>query len=139
MLILLRYCSKQEHLSQLKTQDKTPGKLIKKGKKIDTYSELKQQKRQNIIFNKVEKFIEEGFNNIVIGGYSAGGWASLNLISRYPDKFKGAIAFNPAFAGPKQEWNKELPNWGFFREEQINELQKNNTLNELILSLDKQN
>ena len=82
--------------------------LIKQGKKIDTYSELKQQKRQNIIFNKVEEFIEEGFKNIVIGGYSAGGWASLNLISRYPDKFKGAIVFNPAFAGPKKEWKRNF-------------------------------
>jgi len=127
---IFRLCSGVKGMSG-KEQDKIFN-LIKKGKKIDTYSELKQQKRQNIIFNKVEKFIEEGFNNIVIGGYSAGGWASLNLISRYPKKFKGAIAFNPAFAGPKQEWNKELPNWGFFREEQINELQKNNTLNALV-------
>ena len=127
---IFRLCSGVKGMSD-KDQDKIFN-LIKKGKKIEKYSELKQQKRQNIIFNEVEKFIEEGFNNIVIGGYSAGGWASLNLISRYPDKFKGAIAFNPAFAGPKQEWNKELPNWGFFREEQINELQKTNTLNALV-------
>jgi len=127
---IFRLCSGVKGMSG-KEQDKIFN-LIKKGKKIDKYSELKQQKRQNIIFNEVEKFIEEGFNNIVIGGYSAGGWASLNLISRYPDKFKGAIAFNPAFAGPKQEWNKELPNWGFFRAEQINELKKTNTLNALV-------
>ena len=127
---IFRLCSGVKGMSG-KEQDKIYN-LIKKGKEIDKYSELKQHKRQNIIFNAVEKFIEEGFNNIVIGGYSAGGWASLNLISRYPDKFKGAIAFNPAFAGPKQEWNKELPNWGFFREEEINELQKTNTLNALV-------
>ena len=53
--------------------------LIKKGQNIDNYSELKIQKRQNIIINEVEKFIEKGFHNIVIGGYSAGGWA-LSLI-----------------------------------------------------------
>ena len=127
---IFRLCSGVKGMSG-KEQDKIFD-LIKQGKKIDTYSELKQQKRQNIIFNEVEKFIEDGFNNIVIGGYSAGGWASLNLISRFPDKFKGAIAFNPAFAGPKQEWNKELPHWGFFREEQINELQKTDTLNALV-------
>ena len=127
---IFRLCSGVKGMSA-KEQDKIFD-LIKQGKKIDSYSELKQQKRQNIIFNEVEKFIEEGFKNIVIGGYSAGGWASLNLISRYPDKFKGAIAFNPAFAGPKQEWNKELPHWGFFREEQINELQKTDTLNALV-------
>ena len=127
---IFRLCSGVKGMSG-KEQDRIFD-LIKKKKNIDRYSELKQQKRQKIIFQEVEKFIEEGFKNIVIGGYSAGGWASLNLISRYPDKFKGAIAFNPAFAGPKQEWNKELPNWGFFREEQINELQKNNTLNALV-------
>ena len=127
---IFRLCSGVKGMSD-KEQDKIFN-LIKKGKKIEKYSELKQQKRQNIIFNEVENFIEEGFNNIVIGGYSAGGWASLNLISRYPDKFKGAIAFNPAFAGPKKEWNKELPNWAFFREEQINELQKTDTLNALV-------
>ena len=127
---IFRLCSGVKGMSG-KEQDKI-FHLIKQGKKIDTYSELKQQKRQNIIFNKVEEFIKEGFYNIVIGGYSAGGWASLNLISRYPDKFKGAIVFNPAFAGPKREWNKELPNWGFFREEQIKELQKTDTLNALV-------
>ena len=46
--------------------------LVKKGKKIDTYSELKQQMRQNIILDKVNEFIEEGYNNIIIGGFSAG-------------------------------------------------------------------
>jgi len=106
--------------------------LVKKGKKIDTYSELKQQMRQNIILDKVNEFIEEGYNNIIIGGYSAGGWASLNLMSRYPDKFKGAIALHPAFAGPIKEWNKNLPHWGFFRAEQIKELQKSSTLNALV-------
>ncbi len=127
---IFRLCSGVKGMSG-KEQDRIFD-LIKKKKNIDRYSELKQQKRQKIIFQEVEKFIEEGFKNIVIGGYSAGGWASLNLISRYPDKFKGAIAFNPAFAGPKREWNKELPNWGFFREEQINELQKTDTLNALV-------
>jgi len=127
---IFRLCSGVKGMS-VKEQDKILN-LIKKEKKIDTYSELKQQKRQNIILNEVEKFIDQGFNNIVIGGYSAGGWASLNLMSRYPYNFKGAIAINPAFAGPKQEWNKELPNWGFFREDQINELKKTDTLNALV-------
>ena len=127
---IFRLCSGVKGMSG-KEQDEILN-LIKKGQKIDGYSELKLQKRQNIIINEVEKFIEKGFHNIVIGGYSAGGWASLNLMSRYPDKFKGAIAFNPAFAGPKQEWNKELPNWGFFREEQINQLKKSDTLNALV-------
>ena len=88
--------------------------------------------RQNIILEKVNEFIEESYNHIIIGGYSAGGWASLTLMSRYPDRFKGAIALNPAFAGPIKEWDEKLPHWGFFRNDQIKELQKSDTLNALV-------
>lgn len=109
-------------------------KLIEKGKKIDSYSELKQHKRQNIILSKTDEFLKDGFKNIVLVGYSAGGWASLNLISRFPEKFKGAIALNPAFAGPKIEWQKELPAWGFFREQQIDIFKQSDTLNAILFA-----
>jgi len=109
-------------------------KLIKKGQKIDSYSELKQQKRQNIILNKVDEFLNDGFENIVLVGNSAGGWASLNLMSRFPEKFRGVIAINPAFAGPKIEWQKELPEWGFFREQQINIFKQSDSLNAILFA-----
>ena len=67
----------------------------------------------------MEEFKNSGFENIVLAGWSAGGWASLNLQSRFPDKVKGAIAFNPAFAGPKNEWSRQYPQWGEFRKLQI--------------------
>ena len=41
-------------------QSEIVANLIKKGQTIDNYSELKLQKRQNIIINEVEKFIEKG-------------------------------------------------------------------------------
>tara|TARA_B110000196_G_scaffold319299_1_gene336964 strand:+ start:706 stop:1098 length:393 start_codon:yes stop_codon:yes gene_type:complete len=53
-------------------------------------------------------------------------------MSRYPDKFKGAIALHPSFAGPIKEWDKKLPHWSFFRNEQIKELQESDTLNALV-------
>ena len=60
-------------------------KSIKKGEELDLFTEYKQLKRQNIILAKADEFLKDGFKNIVLGGYSAGGWASLNLQSRYPE------------------------------------------------------
>ena len=72
--------------------------------------------------------------NIILSGWSAGGWSSLILQSRYPDKILGTIAFNPAFAGPKNEWQKKFPEWGAFREHQLNEFNKANTINAIVFA-----
>ena len=39
----------------------------------------------------MEKLKNLGFENIILAGWSAGGWASLNLQSRFPNKIKGVI------------------------------------------------
>ena len=85
----------------------------------------------------VDEFKNLGFENIVLAGWSAGGWASLNLQSRFPDKIKGTIAFNPAFAGPKKEWQKKYPEWGAFREDQVNIFNQSDSLNALLFAHDK--
>ena len=108
-------------------------KLIEKGKKIDLHLEHKQQKRQNIILDKADEFLNNGFKKIILVGYSAGGWASLNLISKFPDKFKGAIAINPAFAGNKIDWERE-PEWDFFRDQQIDIFKQKDSLNALLFA-----
>ena len=110
------------------------GERISKGEKIDSFPEYKQLKRQNIILAKADELLKDGFENIILVGYSAGGWASLNLMSRFPEKFRGAIAINPAFAGPKIEWQKELPEWGFFREQQINIFKQSDSLNAILFA-----
>ena len=132
---IYRLCSGVKGMSV--NEQKKIRQLIKEGKKIDIYSEFKQQKRQNIILDEVDEFLNDGFKNIILIGYSAGGWASLNLVSRFPNKFKGAIAINPAFAGPKREWEADFPEWGFFREEQINIFKQNNSLNGILFSHNK--
>ena len=109
-------------------------KEIKKGEKLNLFAEYKNIKRQNIILDKVNEFIELGFENIVLSGHSAGAWASLNLQSRYPDKFKGTIAMNPAFAGPKTEWQKIYPEWGAFRKYEVNLIKQADYLNALIFA-----
>ena len=112
-------------------------KQVKSKGKIELVDEFKNLKRQNIIIDKVEKFKNLGFENIVLAGWSAGGWASLNLQSRFPDKIRGAIAFNPAFAGPKNEWQKQYPEWGAFREDQVNIFNQSDSLNALLFAHDK--
>ena len=61
---------------------------------------------QKIIINKVNEFLMQGFENIILVGHSAGAWASLNLQSRFPKKIDGVIAFNPAFTGTKKNKGK---------------------------------
>ena len=122
----------------VKTSVKYYDQFKAKGK-IELVDEFKQMRRQNIIINKVEEFKNSGFESIVLAGWSAGGWASLNLQSRFPDKVKGAIAFNPAFAGPKKEWSKQYPQWGEFRKHQINIIKSSNSLKGIIFSHAKDN
>ena len=111
--------------------------LLKSNLQIEIVDEFKNIKRQNIIFQEIKKFQQLGFENIVLAGYSAGGWASLNLQSRYPNKIKGTIAFNPAFAGHKNEWQKKFPEWGAFRDQQINILNKAGSINAILFAHEK--
>jgi len=112
-------------------------KQLKSNGKIELVGEFKNLKRQNIIINEVEKLKNLGFENIILAGWSAGGWASLNLQSRFPDKIKGVIAFNPAFAGPKNEWQKKYPEWGAFREHQVNIFNQSDSLNAILFAHNK--
>ena len=132
---IYRLCSGVKGMTS-KNQKKYRKQFKSKGK-IELVEEFKNLKRQNIILNEVEKLKSLGFENIVLAGYSAGAWASLNIKSRFPEKIKGVIAFNPAFAGPKNEWQKKYPEWGAFREHQVNILNQTDTLNAILFAHDK--
>ena len=132
---IYRLCSGVSGMSG-KNQKKYKKQLKSKGK-IELVDEFKNLKRQNIIINEVKKLKNLGFENIILAGWSAGGWASLNLQSRFPDKIKGVIAFNPAFAGPKNEWQKQYPEWGAFREHQVNIFNQSDSLNAILFTHNK--
>ena len=129
---IYRLCSGVKGMS-VKDQKKYRKELKTKGT-INLVDEFKNIKRQNIILNEVENLKNLGFDKIILSGWSAGGWSSLILQSKHPDKILGTIAFNPAFAGPKNEWQKKFPEWGAFRELQINELNKANTINAIVFA-----
>ena len=132
---IYRLCSGVRGMTE-ENQKKYRKQFKSKGK-IKLVDEFKNLKRQNIIINEVEKLKNLGFENIVLAGWSAGGWASLNLKSRFPDKIKGVIAINPAFAGPKNEWQKKYPEWGAFRKLQVNILNQSNSLNAILFAHSK--
>ena len=129
---IYRVCSGVKGMS-VKNQKKYRKELNSKGK-IDLVDEHKIIKRPKIILNEVENLKKLGFNKIILSGYSAGGWSSLVLQSRYPEKIIGTIAFNPAFAGPKKEWQKKYPEWGAFRDDSINKLNKADKINAIVFA-----
>ena len=129
---IYRLCSGVKGMS-VKDQKKYRKELKTKGT-INLVDEFKNIKRQNIILNEINNLKNLGFDKIILSGWSAGGWSSLILQSKHPDKILGTIAFNPAFAGPKNEWKKKFPEWGAFRELQINELNKANTINAIVFA-----
>jgi dienelactone hydrolase len=129
---IYRVCSGVKGMS-VKNQKKYRKELNSKGK-IDLVDEHKIIKRPKIILNEVENLKKLGFDKIILSGYSAGGWSSLVLQSRYPEKIIGTIAFNPAFAGPKKEWQKKYPEWGAFRDDSINKLNKADKINAIVFA-----
>ena len=129
---IYRLCSGVKGMS-VKDQKKYRKELKTKGT-INLVDEFKNIKRQNIILNEINNLKNLGFDKIILSGWSAGGWSSLILQSKHPDKILGTIAINPAFAGPKNEWQKKFPEWGAFRELQINELNKANTINAIVFA-----
>ncbi len=129
---IYRVCSGVKGMS-VKNQKKYRKELKSKGK-IDLVDEHKIIKRTKIILNEVENLKKLGFDKIILSGYSAGGWSSLVLQSRYPEKIIGTIAFNPAFAGPKKEWQKKYPEWGAFRDDSINKLNKADKINAIVFA-----
>ena len=129
---IYRVCSGVKGMP-VKIQKKYRKELKSKGK-INLVDEHKNIKRQNIILNEVENLKNLGFDNIILSGYSAGGWSSLVLQSRHPEKIIGTIAFNPAFAGPKKEWQKKYPEWGAFREDSVNKFNKADKINAIVFA-----
>lgn len=128
---IYRLCSGVKGMS-LKTMKKYRDQLKETGNIEIVEDETKNIKRQKIILNELNKFTEMGFEHIVLSGFSAGAWASLNLQSKYSDKIKGTIAINPAAFGKKSIWKKKYPEWGFFRKSNFDELKKSQSINSII-------
>ena len=114
------------------------GKLSLKFKDKDGLLLIDKQKqilKQKVILEKIKEFESLGFKNIVLAGHSAGGWASMALYSYYPEIVKGAIAFNPAFAG-KLVTNKD-EFWSAIRKREIAKMKLSDRSNIIVYSHDR--
>ena len=93
-------------------------------------------KRVKEIDSVLDSFLDLGVlpQNIFLSGYSAGGWASLMLMSQISEKFNAVVAFAPAFAGKRSEihqypvWRKEI------RPRQVKKMISNNQIEALIFA-----
>ena len=110
----------------LKLTDKEGTPLIQK---------QKQLRKQKIIKEKIDRFIGQGFKNIVLAGHSSGGWQSMILQSKLYDQVKGVIAFHPGGGGTIKN-RKDWPWWQDQRKYHIS-LMNLSTLNALIVIHDK--
>ena len=108
---------------------KTDGDKIK-------FETQKQFVKQKLINQKIEDLINLGFNNIILVGHSAGGWASITLKSQFPKKIGAVIAINPAFSG-KFSNRKNWPFWAIIREYGVSQIDITNLKNTMVYVHDK--
>jgi len=111
-------------------------KIIKDDFDRIKFDGAKQFRKQKVIINKIDELSNLGFENIILAGHSAGGWASITLKSKYPNKISGAIAINPAFSGTLKN-RKEWKFWKLLREYGISQINLTSLKNTLIYVHDK--
>ena len=104
--------SKKEQTKMWKAHEKS-GKLAIELKDKDgtpLINKQKQNQRRRVIKKKVDSFIEEGFENIILAGHSSGGWQSIKIKAEFPELVKGVIGLNPGAGGTVQN-RKDWPWW----------------------------
>ncbi len=101
----------------------------------NTSSNIKLSIRTQEIAQQVRFFLDVGIpaKQIFLFGHSAGGWASLNYLRRYPDTVNAAIIFAPAFAG---HWQNRAEQWQRFYTDYRSNLQSAAQLKALIFAFE---
>jgi hypothetical protein len=128
--------SKKEQTKMWKAHEKS-GKLAVELKDKDgtpLINKQKQNQRRRVIKKKVDSFIEEGFENIILAGHSSGGWQSIKIKAEFPELAKGVIGLHPGAGGTVKNrkdwpWWEDVRYYGF-----VEDLSK---LNAFIITHDK--
>ena len=128
--------SKKEQTKMWKAHEKS-GKLAIELKDKDgtpLINKQKQNQRRRVIKKKVDSFIEEGFENIILAGHSSGGWQSIKIKAEFPELAKGVIGLHPGAGGTVKNrkdwpWWEDVRYYGF-----VEDLSK---LSALIITHDK--
>ena len=95
----------------------------------------KQNQKLKVIKNTIDKFKNNGFNNIILAGHSSGGWQSLKIQSNNENLTNGVIALHPGAGGTVKN-RKEWPWWEDVRYYGFGDFTK---LNAIIITHDKDN
>ena len=139
---IYRFCtgakgwSKKEQTKMWKAHEKS-GKLAIELKGKDgtpLINKQKQNQRRRVIKEKVDRFIEEGFENIVLAGHSSGGWQSIKIKAKFPELVKGVIGLQPGAGGTVKN-RKDWPWWSDVR--YYGFVKNLSELNALIIAHDK--
>tara|TARA_B110001450_G_scaffold88644_1_gene84281 strand:- start:67 stop:999 length:933 start_codon:yes stop_codon:yes gene_type:complete len=112
--------------------------IIKTNDDIIKFQTQKQFIKQKLINKKIDSLIDQGFEDIILVGHSAGAWASITLKSQFPKKIDGVIAFNPAFTGTLKN-RREWPLWAMIRKYGVNKINLSNLQNTMVYVHDKDN
>ena len=126
-------------------------KIFWKNKDVKYKGTPKLEKRVSANVDLIEKFISLGVpnNQIFMAGQSCGGWATMMLISRYPNKIAGGISTHHACYGKLSRkykvkkvgiekalnnFKKKKPVAAYFREKQLKEINMAKNLPILIFT-----
>ena len=126
---------KMDDIYKNSSKDNFP-KIIKDDFDRIKFNGAKQFRKQKVIINKVDELINLGFENIILAGHSAGGWASITLKSKFPNKISGTIAINPAFSG-KLNNRREWKFWELVRTYGVSQIDLKSLNNTIIYVHDK--
>ena len=134
-ILLYGYCT--DHL-----QGDSYQKNWEEKKKLIPYKgRTKMDKRVEAISKLTDTFVELGVprKQIFLAGFSCGGWASLLVMSQYPEKIAGAVAFMPACYGwvSKNGIKKQtgyVPGFMPLREKEINIMKNSTSLPALVFT-----
>ena len=111
----------------------------------------KLDKRVNANLDLIKKFVELGVpnNQIFMAGQSCGGWATMMLMSKYPDEVAGGISTHHACYGELskkykvkkvgtekalEKFKKKRPGPAYLREKQIKDISKAKNLPILVFT-----
>ena len=138
---IYRLCSgvrgwSQSEQDKMWKHHKKTGKLSLKDMKGEfLITKQKQNQKLKVIKNTIDKFVDNGFKNIILAGHSSGGWQSLKIQSNSDNLIDGVIGLHPGAGGTVKN-RKEWPWWEDIRYYGFGDFTK---LNAIIITHDKDN
>ena len=131
----VRGWSQSEQDKMWKHHEKSGNLSLKNNDGKFLMTKQKQNQKLKVIKNTIDKFVDNGFKNIILAGHSSGGWQSLKIQSNSGNLIDGVIGLHPGAGGTVKN-RKEWPWWEDIRYYGFGDFTK---LNAIIITHDKDN